>query len=221
MQGYFITGTDTEIGKTYVSCLLLNQLKKLGHSTAGLKPIASGCDATENGLVNEDALALQANSSVKLPYSLINRYRFAPAIAPHIAAAQSDISIEPALIVKDVKEAAKKVDRLVVEAVGGWCVPLGQNSDGTAFDVSNLAEALQLPVILVVGIKLGCINHARLTETSIRSSGLPFKGWIANHCCSDTAVAEDIVSTLQQTLEVPMLAEVGYGQLALPDHVVL
>jgi len=219
MKGFFVTGTDTEIGKTYVSCLLLKHLQKSGYRVAGLKPIASGCIESDEGLQNEDALALQSNSNVQLPYSLVNRYRFAPAIAPHIAASHDNICIDPSRILEDAQSAANQVDRLIIEGAGGWYVPLGADPSGHRFDIADLAVFLGLPVIFVVGIKLGCINHARLTEAGILASKLPIAGWVANHCAPETAVTAEIITTLKYELNSPLIAEVALNQDALESNV--
>ena len=215
MTGFFVTGTDTEIGKTYCTCLLIRHLADKGKRVGGLKPIASGCDETSEGLKNTDALAIQSAASVDLPYSLINRYRFKPAIAPHIAAQQTHTEISFKLIAQDMEEVATKTDIFLVEGAGGWRVPLSETSIEQPLDMAGLATQMQLPVILVVGIKLGCINHARLTLDSIRHFDVPVAGWIANHLQPDTQASRENVQTLKQILDAPMIAEIGCQQTQL------
>lgn len=211
MKGFFVTGTDTEIGKTYSTCLLIKHLCEIGHNVAGLKPIASGCRVSSTGILeNEDALQLIQHSNIKLPYSVVNRYAFEPAIAPHIAAANAGRNISIQEIHGDVESVRKLTDFVFIEAVGGWKVPI--NEDNT---VQDLAIALGLPVILVVGIKLGCINHALLTIESMKRSGVPIAGWIGNLCNPETEVASDIIDTLKKQIVMPLIATIDYDQKTL------
>ncbi|HZJ95065.1 MAG TPA: dethiobiotin synthase [Thiopseudomonas sp.] len=208
-QAYFITGTDTDAGKTSVAAGLLYAAQQRQLSTLAMKPVASGCEQTAQGLRNSDALALLAQSSVQLPYAQVNPYAFAPAIAPHIAAQEAGVELS----VADLQRAAQVVlqqqaDFTLIEGAGGWRVPISN----TAF-LSDLAIALKLPVILVVGIKLGCINHALLTAQAIQSDGLELAGWIANVIDPNCARLEDNLATLQQLMPAPCLAKVPY----LPD----
>lgn len=206
MKRFFITGTDTEIGKTYATCLLMQHLANEGEKVFGLKPIASGCEQTPMGLRSEDALAISEYASLGgIPYTLINRYQFEPAIAPHIAAKQAGVDISFDLIQQDVQEASQYADYLFVEGVGGWEVPL--SGDGK---VSDLAVKLGLNVILVVGIKLGCINHAMLTAQDIQRRGLTLTGWIANRCDPETEVGDEIIETIRKYVDAPFIAEIGY-----------
>lgn len=207
MKGFFVTGTDTEIGKTYSTCLLMEHLVKKGYKVGGLKPVASGCEDTPEGLRNEDALALINSANIELPYELVNRYRFRPPIAPHIAAEQSSVTIKPERILEDSVNAAKRADYLLVEGVGGWQVPLGDHHS-----VSDLALLLELPVILVVGIRLGCINHSRLTLSDIERSGAPIAGWIANICEPENPVVNETLKCLRQMISAPLIAEIQFNQ---------
>lgn len=202
-KGHFITGTDTGVGKTLISCALLHVYAQRGLRTAALKPIASGALLTPEGLRNEDALALQAVASVKLPYQLINPYVFAPPIAPHIAAQQAGVSMDIDTIVSTYKQCANQADVVIVEGVGGWMVPIN-NHDTTA----DLARALGLPVILVVGIRLGCLNHALLTQQCITASGLTLAGWVANVIGDDAAVAENVQTLQRRWCDIPLLGVV-------------
>lgn len=202
-KAFFIAGTDTEIGKTTISCALLQAALGSGLSTLGLKPVASGCKLHDGQLRNQDALSLQALSTIELPYEVINPYAFAPAIAPHVAAAQQGIKIELAVVQHAFYKAQySQPDVLLVEGAGGWLTPISAQHS-----MADVALCLQLPVILVVGMRLGCINHALLTAQAIAASGLPLAGWIANHLEQDMQPA---VSYLQQKISAPCLAQVPY-----------
>jgi len=211
---FFITGTDTDIGKTVVSVVLMRALLKCLDSTAskvaGIKPIASGLQEIDGQWVNSDVLSLMQASNVALPKERINRYAFKPAIAPHIAAEQSAQTIDIKKIVSDVNYCQSQTDALVVEGVGGWAVPLSMNPSRDYMDIAGLASCLQLPVILVVGMKLGCLNHALLTYKTIVSSGVPVIGWVANECQPDMSELILNKQTLQALLPVPLLFEVPY-----------
>lgn len=203
VNGYFITGTDTGIGKTWVSAGIMSLLKSQGHSVIGMKPIASGCEETPSGLRNEDALILQQHASVDVDYQQINPYTFKPAIAPHIAARQAGVTIDIEYIAENYRALSSRADKIIIEGVGGWQVPLNENET-----VADLAAALELPVILVVGMRLGCINHALLTAQSIRQSGLKLKGWIANHIDPEMAEQEQNLITIQQRIDAPLLGSI-------------
>lgn len=199
-KGVFVTGTDTEIGKTVVSSVLVRQLAAAGYKAVGMKPIASGCDIVEDGWFNEDVDALKRAANVELDDALINRYHFEPAIAPHIAAEQANQQIDLDSIVKDYHKCSQHADFVVVEGVGGWQVPLNNE-----FSVADLAARLDLPIILIVGIRLGCINHALLTVESIHSKGLSLAGWVANCCVAGVDCVDENVATLQSRIAEPML----------------
>ena len=203
MKRWFITGTDTEIGKTYVASALIRHLAAQGFSVAGMKPVASGCHHTAEGLRNDDALSLMAAASVDLPYEVVNPYAFEPAIAPHIAAAEAGQVIDIGSI--STIASSIKADYLVIEGVGGWCVPLG---DGQL--LAELAKATAEEVILVVGMRLGCINHGLLTAAQIERDGMLLKGWIANHVDPDMQVQTENLKTLQALMPVPLLAELPW-----------
>jgi dethiobiotin synthetase len=201
-QGIFVTGTDTGVGKTVVAAGLVRLLATQGRRVAGLKPIASGADLTPDGLRNADALALAAQGSVSLPYAQTNPYCFAPPVAPHLAAADAGIAVTTALLARWYEEATRGVEVAVVEGAGGWRVPL--HPEGF---LSDLPEQLGLGVILVVGLRLGCLNHARLTLEAIGRSGrCPFLGWIGS--CVDPGMArlEGNLATLDCLLGGPALA---------------
>lgn len=199
MHSLFVTGTDTEVGKTRISVGLIHKLIEQGYKVAGMKPIASGCEQTEHGLRNEDALALMAASNVDLPYELINPYAFEPAIAPHIAAKQVGVEIDLERIRQNYDRIQQQVDIVVVEGAGGWLVPLNETHT-----MADLAKQLGLDVVLVVGIRLGCINHALLTALAIEKSELNFKGWVANDLESSIQ-ADQMLATLKQHIQAPNL----------------
>lgn len=203
--GFFITGTDTEVGKTRCTLGLMAALQRQGRSVVAMKPVASGCAGTPDGLRNEDALLLQAQGSLQVDYSLINPYPFAPAIAPHLAAAQSGTHIEIATILDAFRLLSNKADYTLVEGVGGWRVPLNEEES-----VADLAFALGLPVLLVVGVRLGCINHALLSAESIRAAGLELAGWIANSVTPGMAAQEQNIQAIEQRIGAPLLGHIPY-----------
>ncbi len=193
---FFITGTDTEVGKTWVSCRLLERAREAGLSCYGLKPVAAGCEETAEGLRNDDALQLMAASSVKLPYDTVNPVGLKAPIAPHIAAQQEGKVITLARLVGYVRGAlnAHPADLILIEGAGGWRVPLNDREM-----LSALAKELEVPVIQVVGMKLGCISHALLTAETIEKDGLRYAGTMAN-CFGDMDAQEDNLLTLRQHL---------------------
>ena len=209
-NGYFITGTDTEVGKTRVSLAFLHKLQQQGLRVAGMKPVAAGCEETPAGLRNEDALALQAASSVALPYDTINPYAFAPPIAPHLAAQDAGVTIEIERILTAYHDIASQVDQVIVEGAGGWRVPLNDDQD-----MSDLAVALGLPVVLVVDIRLGCINHALLSAQAIAARGLPLAGWIANHAHGDYERSAGNIASIEARVGTPLLGVIPHqGDMA-------
>jgi dethiobiotin synthetase len=212
--GFFVTGTDTGVGKTVISLGLMQSLQDAGLAVAGMKPVASGCEATDAGLRNEDALALQRQASVPLDYDRVNPYAFGPPIAPHIAAAAAGITIDPDVIVTNYKEIEGSVERVIVEGVGGWLVPIGDGAD-----MADVARRLGLPVILVVGIRLGCLNHALLSQQAILASGLPFAGWVANEAEPPPEARDQIITTLKSMLCAPWLAHVPWSEAIRVDAV--
>lgn len=206
-KGLFVTGTDTEIGKTYVSAEIIRTLVNGGNRVASMKPIASGGFEDSGRLYNEDALTLMQAANVSMTYAQANPYVFEPAIAPHLAARDLGVQMSIGLICDIFAELAGRSDWVIVEGVGGWLVPIG-----AGHTLADLAQALSVPVVLVVGIRLGCINHALLSVESIMRHGLTLAGWIANHCEPGTERAADIVSTLEELISRPRLATIGYGQ---------
>ncbi|MBY6188578.1 dethiobiotin synthase [Marinobacter hydrocarbonoclasticus] len=212
---YFVTGTDTEVGKTRVSAGLLAAAAQQGASTLGLKPIAAGCEPSGEGWRNEDALALMAASTVALPYDQVNPIALAPAIAPHIAAKEAGERITPARLAASMPRVAMAdADLCLVEGAGGWRLPIG---DGMTLPAWVAQEGW--PVILVVGMKLGCLNHALLSAEAIRSDGLHLAGWIANRIDPNMSRYQENLESLQAMLDAPLLAEVPYlEQSTAADH---
>lgn len=216
-NGWFVTGTDTEIGKTFVACALLHALRHAGLRALAMKPVAAGLDARGR---NDDVERLLAASSIEAPRDLVNPYAFHAAIAPHIAAAEEGREIDLATIATAFAQLQGTADAVLVEGVGGFLVPLGP-----ACDTSDLARLLGLPVILVVGMRLGCINHALLTQQAIAGCGLRLAGWVAN--CIDPAMSRfpENLAALQARLAAPLLGVVAHGTtpedaalgLRLPD----
>jgi dethiobiotin synthetase len=200
---YFLTGTDTEIGKTFVTCALLHRARLDGLRAAGLKPIAAGTDAAGR---NDDVEAIRAAGNVELPREIVNPYCFGPAIAPHIAAAEEGRRIEFETIVAACDQARQQADLVIVEGVGGFCVPLSAERS-----TADLAVTLNLPVIIVVGMRLGCINHALLTAEAIAARGLPLAGWVANRIDPAMARFAENLDTLEKLLPAPLLGVVPYG----------
>ncbi|PWV61787.1 dethiobiotin synthase [Plasticicumulans acidivorans] len=212
-HGCFVTGTDTGVGKTWVSTALLLALAARGVRAVGMKPVASGCEPTADGLRNEDALALQAASAGAPDYALVNPYAFAPAIAPHLAARDVGVDIGFERIVERAGQLTAGGEFLLVEGAGGWRVPLGRDGDMAA-----LACRLDLPVVLVVGLRLGCINHALLSAESIRAAGLRLAGWVGNTIEPQMPRLADNLATLHASLPEPCLGVLPYSLGAVrPD----
>ena len=206
MAGIFITGTDTEIGKTQVACALLQSLQQQNISAVGMKPVASGAHLVNDQLQNEDALQLMAASSVQLPYELVNQYVFPTPASPHIAAKLDDQKINLDNIVLNFKEIEARADFVIVEGVGGWLAPLNETQN-----VADMAQSLQLPVVLVVGMRLGCLNHALLTAKHVQQSGLQLAGWIANCFDKNFSYLEDNIDTLTRCIDAPLIARLGFN----------
>lgn len=209
MHSIFVTGTDTEVGKTQVSCALIRQLVATGLRVAAMKPIASGARLLQGVLRNDDALQLMASTNVEVPYAWVNPYCFEPAIAPHIAAQQAGIEMSLEVICEAYQQLAAVADVVVVEGVGGWCVPINANQT-----VADLAQALQLPVVMVVGLRLGCLNHAMLTAQAIQANSLVLLGWIANVLDPAMAALSQNIATLERFLPVPQLGVMPHLQHA-------
>ena len=203
---FFITGTDTDAGKTTIAGGLLYAAQQQGLSTLATKPVASGCSLSPEGLRNADALHLQAYSTVSATYEEINPFAFEPPIAPHIAAAKANRLLNSARLLPKVQALLPKgADFPLVEGAGGWHVPLNQTER-----LSDLALQLQLPVILVVGIRLGCINHALLTMDAIQHAGLPLAGWVANQIEPHTEAAQENIDCLKISMRAPCLGVIPH-----------
>lgn len=202
-QGYFVTGTDTGVGKTWAAVALMAHFKAKGLSVVGMKPVASGCEMIEGQLRNSDALLLQQNSSLQIEYAKINPYAYAVPVSPHIAGEEHPADIE--VIQAGFESLQASFDRVIVEGAGGWYSPLSQSLDN-----AGLAKALNLPIILVVAIRLGCINQARLSLQVIAQSGVLCAGWIA--VCNDPDVLEKqkTIGFLETVLDKPKLGVIPY-----------
>ena len=224
-KGYFITGTDTNAGKTWATIALMRYFKKQGKIVVGMKPVASGCslpctawERQDGRLKNEDALLIQENASIKIDYDLINPYAYELPVSPHIAGISNPVNL--ATIVKRFNNLKELAEIVLVEGAGGWYAPLNDCED-----ISDLAKALALPVIIVVAIRLGCINHAKLTWQAIQHSGIPCAGWIAVCVDPDMLKPDENIRTIKTALKVPLLGVLPYlasadfdflaGQLAL------
>jgi dethiobiotin synthetase len=201
-HGFFVTGTDTGVGKTLVACALLHAFAARGYTAVGMKPVATGLVAGTTG----DVERLVAAANVAAPRDEVNPYGFTPPIAPHIAARQAGVSIDPQRVERAFRALAARAQVVVVEGIGGFNVPLG-----TGYDTAQLAARLGLPVILVVGLRLGCLNHALLTVEAIANRGLPLAGWIANHIDPEMAAAADNVQALQQRIPAPLVARMDFA----------
>lgn len=199
-RGFFITGTDTDVGKTWIAAGLLAALTAQGHVTAAMKPIASGCRDTPDGLRNDDAMLLMRHASLDLPYAQVNLYAFAEPVAPHIAARMAGCEIEIDALKATFETIASQADFLIVEGVGGWKVPLNERET-----TADLALALGLPVILVVGMRLGCLNHTLLTCESIISYGMTLAGWVANTIDPSFREFDENVQALRDRIATPLL----------------
>lgn len=202
----FVAGTDTGIGKTHAACTLLHALRLAGYRVCGMKPVASGCLETPQGLRNDDALALQAASSTPLPYDAINPVALREPLSPHLAAAYGGVTIRMPPLREAFERLRATHDGVVVEGVGGWRVPL--SSDLMA---SDIARQWQLPVILVVGLRLGCLSHALLSAEAIAADGCRLIGWIGNRIDPAMLAVEDNLATLRERLPAPCLGVLPHG----------
>ncbi|VEB99480.1 ATP-dependent dethiobiotin synthetase BioD 1 [Cedecea lapagei] len=205
IKKWFVTGTDTEVGKTVASCALLQAASAAGYRSVGYKPVASGSEMTAEGIRNSDALALQRNGSVTLPYEQINPLAFIEPTSPHIISAEEQRPITFSAMSAGLQNLTGKADWIQVEGAGGWFTPL---SETTTFAEWVISE--QLPVILVVGVKLGCINHAMLTAQAVAAAGLPLAGWIANGVQPAGKRHAEYLATLKQRLPAPLLGEIPW-----------
>ncbi len=213
MPGLFITGTDTGVGKTLTTAALLHAMTALGLRALAMKPIAAGAVQTEGIWQNEDVLMLEQAAKVSAPRELINPYLFREPLAPHIAAERKGVRIEIPRIVDAYDRLTGLADWVLVEGVGGFRVPL----DGQR-DTADLAVALGLPIILVVGLRLGCLNHALLTAEAIAARGLKLAGWVANRIDPDMSAFDENLDALQKRLHAPCLTVLPYLEDRDPTH---
>ncbi len=206
-KGIFITGTDTGVGKTVAACALIRGLTSLGLKVAAMKPVASGSVRTAKGLRNPDALALSDAANVPLIYEEMNPYCFEPPVSPHIAANDAGIVVDTDVIRRGFVAIGRSADWVVVEGAGGWLAPISERQT-----MADLAWALGIPALMVVGVKLGCLNHAQLTQLAIEARGVSFAGWIANELDPSMARAQENLAALERLLGEPPLAHVPYSQ---------
>lgn len=213
-KSWFVAGTDTEIGKTFVTAALIHTARRAGMTVLGMKPIAAGAELIGGEWINEDAARLRSAGSFDPGLALLNPVCLKSPIAPHIASAEEGIVIEDAPILEAYRALCAQADAVFVEGVGGFRVPLGSDRD-----TADLAVAFGLPVILVVGMRLGCINHALLTAEAIRARGLHLAGWVANQIDPAMLRFEQNVHAVAQRIDAPMLGEVRYDRNADPAAV--
>ena len=205
-QGLFITGTDTEVGKTVVARLIVRSLVATGVRVAVMKPVAAGSAMTSAGPRNDDALGLMADSNVVMPYATVNPYCLPAPVSPHLAAREVGVTIELPRLMESFAALSAAADYVIVEGAGGWFAPLNDEQF-----IADLAAALGLPVLLVVGLRLGCLNHALLSVAAIRQRGLILGGWIANHIDPEFSRVPDNLATLARHIGVPAIATVGHA----------
>ena len=205
--GIFVTGTDTDVGKTYISEALIKHFCRQGFQTVGMKPIAAGAEIENGRLLNADVKAIVSASNVDAPIDQINPYVFAPAIAPHIAAQQAGIEIAIEPIMSAFKVLQQQADVIVVEGAGGFLVPINET-----LTMGDLAKALDVGVVLVVGVRLGCISHALLTVQSIEAKGLHLIGWVANRIEANMPAIEENIATLKAMIKAPCVADVAWNE---------
>ncbi|MGB7815804.1 MAG: dethiobiotin synthase [Methylotenera sp.] len=205
-KAFFITGTDTGVGKTYAACKLIQDYVAQGYKVIGMKPVAAGCEFVDGEWVNEDVLRLTQTSNVKAPRELVNPYSFKAPIAPHIAAEQAGVEIKIEVIQQAFNQLASMADIVIVEGAGGFLVPLNHRQS-----MADLAAALDNPVILVVGMKLGCINHTLLTLEAIKARQLVLHGWIANQIEPGMAVYDENIAAIAQKMGANCMANYPYS----------
>ncbi|MDR1854099.1 MAG: dethiobiotin synthase [Azoarcus sp.] len=210
-HGWFVTGTDTEIGKTFATCVLIHAAQAQGFTALGMKPVAAGATEVGGRLLNEDAARLLEAGSFDPGAELLNPFCLRTPVAPHIAAAAENVRLDPTRIATAFDALRQRCDRLFVEGAGGFLSPLGEG-----FDAASLARALDIPIILVVGMKLGCINHALLTAEAIATRNLKLAGWIANCLSADMPHQESNIATLRRRLGAPLLGTLPYAPEADP-----
>jgi len=206
-KGYFITGTDTNAGKTWATIALMRYFKGQGKTVAGMKPVAAGCVMVDGRLKNADALLIQENGSWQIDYDLINPYAYELPVSPHIAGVDNPVRLD--VLAAPFELLKTLADIVIVEGAGGWYAPLNEREA-----ISDLAKALALPVIMVVAIRLGCINHARLTYQAIEHSGVKCAGWIAVCTDPDVLSRDENIQTIKAAVDAPLLAVLPYMDVA-------
>ena len=211
---FFVTGTDTGCGKTLATLTLMEALAAGGRRVAGMKPVAAGAESTPEGLRNQDALAIQARCRPPQPYERVNPCCLATPAAPHLAARAEGRIIDLTAIRHACDELRAEADHLVVEGVGGWRVPLTEDHE-----VADLCRLLELPVILVVGLELGCLNHALLSTAAILESGIPLVGWIATSLTPEMPFEQENLAALTERIPVPLFGHLPWH--ARPDPAAL
>jgi len=211
---FFITGTDTDVGKTQIAAGLLYLAAHQGLSSLGLKPVAAGCEKTEQGLRNQDALILQSVSSMKLPYEQINPIALIEPVSPHIAAQKEKRILSADRLAGFCRSSYRMADFTLIEGAGGWRVPINPSET-----MADLVRVLQTPVILVVGIRLGCLNHALLTIEAIRQDAVPLVGWVANCVDANMRALDENIQTLQQRIPAACLGVVPFMLEPTPEKI--
>lgn len=204
-RALFVTGTDTGVGKTVIAAALLRGLRERGQRVAGMKPVASGCRRSPDGIVSDDALALIAEASESAPYRIVNPYAFIPPIAPHVAAVEAGTRIDLRELERAYRILAGLADVVVIEGAGGWLTPLDAKHS-----LADFARKVKADVVLVVGLRLGCLNHALLSAQAIEHSGLKLAGWVANAIDPGFERVSDNVRALQERLKAPLLGQVAH-----------
>ncbi len=204
-QAFFITGTDTDVGKTYVACKLIEQYVAQGYKVIGMKPVAAGTEFVDGAWANVDVLKLEAVSNVKASRVLINPYSFKEAIAPHIAAKKAGVEIKISVIKNAFEELKRLADIVIVEGAGGFLVPLNDTEN-----MADFAAALDIPIVLVVGMKLGCINHSLLTIEAIKARNLKLHGWVVNRIAPNMAFCEENIAAITQKTQMNYLENYAY-----------
>jgi len=213
-RNFYVTGTDTGVGKTEISLAIIRALQERDLKTNAMKPVAAGCIPSEDRLLNDDATRLQLQSSSEYDYSLLNPYAFEPPIAPHIAAAEQGVDIDLGVIETAFKEIKSFSDAVIVEGIGGWCVPV--NRYQTTIDMVRL---LSIPVIMVVGLRLGCLNHALLTWQSIKASHIKCVAWVANTLDPEQTRLQANYRALTELLPVPCMGIVPHYSVPRTEEI--
>ncbi len=202
-KAYFVTGTDTEVGKTWATLALMRHFQNQQMTVAGMKPVAAGCEMLDGELKNEDALLIQQHSSVRLAYQDLNPYAFELPVSPHLACARQKLDLSH--ILECFSKIQQQAEVVIVEGAGGWLAPLSEQ-----YDIADLAKAMDIPVVLVVAIKLGCINHARLSFEAIQSAAVPCVGWLAMCVDPEMQMQKENIQTLEKKIKAPLLGVLPY-----------